>query len=318
MTQKDARGEQGSARSDRKDRGAVARAGGDQFEARHTERTRSRPVSGETWLSECMAQPPSQGSADFESGPGTRRVGEDDEGVLIFLMTIAKRSQLVAAPAPRRRRGRTSSSSSSTTWAGPTSAATAATSTRRRTSTAWPRTACGSPRPTPPAPSARRRGPPADRQVPGPAAHHRLDSRPDARQPEAARARLDASTCRSRRSTLAEVFKAAGYATASIGKWHLGGEEYLPREARLRPATSPAPTAASRPELLRAVEDPDTLPEGTHGEYLTDRLADEAVQFIERTRTSRSSSTCRTSPCTRRSRAEQTWSRSTRQDSSRD
>lgn len=28
--------------------------------------------------------------------------------------------------------------------------------------------------------------------------------------------------------TLADIFKAAGYTTASIGKWHLGGEAYYP------------------------------------------------------------------------------------------
>ena len=30
--------------------------------------------------------------------------------------------------------------------------------------------------------------------------------------------------------TLAEAFRAAGYATATIGKWHLGGEEYYPEK----------------------------------------------------------------------------------------
>src|SRR5215213_4911455 len=30
--------------------------------------------------------------------------------------------------------------------------------------------------------------------------------------------------------TIAQAFKAAGYATASIGKWHLGGPEYYPEK----------------------------------------------------------------------------------------
>ena len=29
-------------------------------------------------------------------------------------------------------------------------------------------------------------------------------------------------------NTIAETFKANGYATCHIGKWHLGGEEYVP------------------------------------------------------------------------------------------
>ena len=30
--------------------------------------------------------------------------------------------------------------------------------------------------------------------------------------------------------TIADVFKAAGYSTASIGKWHLGGAQYYPEK----------------------------------------------------------------------------------------
>jgi arylsulfatase A len=78
---------------------------------------------------------------------------------------------------------------------------------------------------------------------------------------------------------LAEVFKAAGYATASIGKWHLGNEEFYPEKHGFD--LNIAGTAAPSPPSYFAPYSIATLPEGTSGEYLTDRLGDEAVRFIE-------------------------------------
>ena len=84
-------------------------------------------------------------------------------------------------------------------------------------------------------------------------------------------------------TTLAEVFKAAGYATASIGKWHLGTEPYYPEkqgfDLNIAGTDKPQPTTYHAPWRI-----PTLTPEGNPGDYLTDRLGEEAVKFIERTR----------------------------------
>jgi arylsulfatase A-like enzyme len=78
--------------------------------------------------------------------------------------------------------------------------------------------------------------------------------------------------------TIANGFHDAGYATASIGKWHLGGPEYYPDkhgfDLNLAGTEAPSPTTYFAPYHIA------TLPEGPPGEYLTDRLGDEAVKFI--------------------------------------
>lgn len=82
--------------------------------------------------------------------------------------------------------------------------------------------------------------------------------------------------------TLAEVFKFAGYATASIGKWHLGTEEYYPEtqgfDVNIAGTDKPAPPSFHAPWKI------PTITEGTDGEYITDRLAEEAEMFIQRSR----------------------------------
>jgi arylsulfatase A-like enzyme len=80
-------------------------------------------------------------------------------------------------------------------------------------------------------------------------------------------------------TTIAEVFHSAGHATASIGKWHLGGEPYYPEQhgfdVNIAGSEKPQPhTGYFAPWKI------PTLSEGKQGEHLTDRMAEEAVRFI--------------------------------------
>src|SRR4051812_6044413 len=81
-------------------------------------------------------------------------------------------------------------------------------------------------------------------------------------------------------TTMANVFHNAGYATAAFGKWHLGGEKYYPNKHGFD-------------EFLAGTDKPNTkhyfspyhiptLPDGPKGEYVTDRLTDEAIRFIDK------------------------------------
>lgn len=84
-------------------------------------------------------------------------------------------------------------------------------------------------------------------------------------------------------TTLAEVFKAAGYTTASIGKWHLGTQEYWPEtqgfDVNIAGTDKAAPPTYHAPWKIHTL-----TPEGKDGDYLTDRLGHEAVGFIERSK----------------------------------
>ncbi len=82
--------------------------------------------------------------------------------------------------------------------------------------------------------------------------------------------------------TLAEVFKSAGYATATIGKWHLGTQPFYPETQGFE--FNIAGTDKAAPPSFHAPWKIPTISEGKEGEYITDRLAAEAVKFIEQTR----------------------------------
>ena len=79
--------------------------------------------------------------------------------------------------------------------------------------------------------------------------------------------------------TIAERLKAAGYATASIGKWHLGGEDVAP--GRQGFDVNQGGTDKGQPPSYFSPYGIATLADGPEGEYLTDREAREAVAFIE-------------------------------------
>lgn len=79
--------------------------------------------------------------------------------------------------------------------------------------------------------------------------------------------------------SLGRAFHNAGYATASIGKWHLGSEEYWPEKQGFD--INIAGTERPNPKTYFAPYNIPTLKEGPPGEYLTDRLGDEVEKFIE-------------------------------------
>ena len=86
--------------------------------------------------------------------------------------------------------------------------------------------------------------------------------------------------------TIAEMLRANGYRTASIGKWHLGGEGYLPTEQgfdlNIAGNHKGSPPSYHYPYLRKGRPDLKITPLEPTGDslYLTDRLTNEAIQFI--------------------------------------
>jgi arylsulfatase A-like enzyme len=85
--------------------------------------------------------------------------------------------------------------------------------------------------------------------------------------------------------TVAESFRAAGYRTGHFGKWHLGLEprhwpEQQGFDVKFHGAPDPGPPSYHSPYGFKA----GNVTNGPDGEYITDRLADEAVKFIEANR----------------------------------
>ncbi len=91
-------------------------------------------------------------------------------------------------------------------------------------------------------------------------------------------------------TTLGDVFQAAGYKTASIGKWHLGSEPYFPEHNGFD--VNIGGNHYGRPDsywwpYTRGENDTNPVPDlpgGEEGEYLTDRLTTEAITFMEENR----------------------------------
>jgi arylsulfatase A-like enzyme len=83
--------------------------------------------------------------------------------------------------------------------------------------------------------------------------------------------------------TLAEVLKDAGYVTVHIGKWHLGGKGFSPREQGFDRNIGGDQTGTPRSYFAPFRNKDGVMPgleDAPEGQYLTDRYALEAEQFI--------------------------------------
>ncbi len=83
-------------------------------------------------------------------------------------------------------------------------------------------------------------------------------------------------------TTIAEVLKSKEYACAHVGKWHLGGDPFFP-DTQGFDINVGGNSLGHPPSYFSPYKMP-ILKEGPEGEYLTDRLGDEAVRFIEENR----------------------------------
>ena len=79
--------------------------------------------------------------------------------------------------------------------------------------------------------------------------------------------------------TLANAFKAANYATFYAGKWHLGDQGYFPEDQGFE-INKGGHKAGSPPGGYYTPYKNPKLSDGPEGEYLTDRLTNETIQFI--------------------------------------
>jgi arylsulfatase A-like enzyme len=86
-------------------------------------------------------------------------------------------------------------------------------------------------------------------------------------------------------TTVAKALKTAGYTTGSVGKWHLGGPEYFPEhhgfDVNVAGSNAGHPASYFWPYEGKNNTVTGLKAGGKEGEYLTDRLTDEAEKFIE-------------------------------------
>ncbi len=86
--------------------------------------------------------------------------------------------------------------------------------------------------------------------------------------------------------TIAEAFRDKGYTTAHIGKWHLGDDEkYRPQyqgfDVNIGGYGAGSPVGRGGTGYFSPYNNPE-LTDGPKGEYLTDRLTNEACTFIDK------------------------------------
>ena len=77
--------------------------------------------------------------------------------------------------------------------------------------------------------------------------------------------------------TIAEILKKSGYISASLGKWHLGKD---PKTQGFD--INIGGNKSGHPKTYFSPYQNENLEDGPEGEYLTDRLTEEAIQFIKK------------------------------------
>jgi arylsulfatase A-like enzyme len=82
-----------------------------------------------------------------------------------------------------------------------------------------------------------------------------------------------------RETTIAEALKPLGYRTASIGKWHLGGNGFLPTDQGFD--LNVAGNDRGSPQSYFGPFDLPNLKGGTQDDFLTEKLSDAADRFIQ-------------------------------------
>lgn len=83
--------------------------------------------------------------------------------------------------------------------------------------------------------------------------------------------------------TIAEAFKEHGYRTLFAGKWHLGEDPAYWPEHQGFDVNKGGHNRGSPPGGYYAPYENPRLADGPDGEYLTDRLTDESIRFVEET-----------------------------------
>lgn len=81
-------------------------------------------------------------------------------------------------------------------------------------------------------------------------------------------------------TTIAEALAAGGYKTAHVGKWHLGEKGFYPEDHGFE--INIAGSSAGSPKGGYFLPNKIDLPGAKKGDYLTDRLTDEAIGIIEK------------------------------------
>ena len=80
--------------------------------------------------------------------------------------------------------------------------------------------------------------------------------------------------------TIAEALKEEGYATFFAGKWHLGSDDFLPQDQGFDINKGGHHRGSPPGGYYTPYKNPQ-LSDGPDGEYLTDRLTDESIKFIQ-------------------------------------